>query len=194
MTTLEEAWQWYLSVAEGMKRLTHLAKYWGEFPWGQQHEWVSRVERDNVLRHVEVSALTRDARTVTDEHDDLAVLVLFSVFEASVRDHLKAQLAPEIGRLQHPSLRKAGKDVIESVEHGSFGLLLQAFKLDEKEKNLVEQVNQIRAHRNWVAHGRRPDMKPEASVAPRDAYERLNEFLTLIVRLNPVGPPPDAGG
>jgi hypothetical protein len=191
MTTLDEAWAWYRAVSEGMKRLTHLAKYWGEFPWDQEHEWIAQVKRDSVLRHAEVTDLTRDAKTVTDEHDDLAILVLFSVFEANVRDHLKIQLAPEISRLKHPSLVKAGKAVEEDVEHGSFGRLLEAFKLEDKDKNLVEQVNQIRKHRNWVAHGRRPEMKPDASVAPRDAYERLNEFLKLIRSLNPPSPPPD---
>lgn len=189
MTTLDDAWMWYRAVADGMKRLTHLAKFWGKFPWGQQDEWVAQVERDNVLRHVESVHLAGNAELVTNEHDDLAVLVLFSVFEAIVRDHLKTQLAPEINRLQHPNLKKAGKDVLDSVEHGSFGLLLQAFKLEEKEKNLVEQVNQVRAHRNWVAHGRRPEMRPQTYVRPRDAYERMSEFLKLILSLNAVSPP-----
>lgn len=193
MKTLEDAWNWYRVVAEGTKRLAHLAKFWGQFPWGQGDEWIARVERDNVLRHVEAVDLSNGARVVNDEHDDLAILVLFSVFEAVVRDHLKTQLAPEISRLRHPSLVKAGKEVEEAVEHGSFGRLLQAFKLEEKDKNLVEQVNQIRAWRNWVAHGRRQEMRPrDAEVRPRDAYERLNEFLKLILSLNvsnsPVAP------
>ncbi len=191
MTTLEEAWVWYRAVAEGMQRLAHLANFWGGFPWGEGHRWVSQVERDNVLRHVEVDVLERDAKAVTDEHDDLAVLVLFSVFEANVRDHLKAQLAPELGRLRHPSLVKAGEEVAEAIEQGSFGKLLQAFKIEAKDKDLVEQVNQIRKHRNWVAHGRRPDMKPDAAVEPRVAYERLREFLLLIRSLDPSSPPTD---
>ena len=53
MRTMEDAWNWCEAVAKGMNRLTHLAKFWGEFPWGQGDEWVARVERDNVLRHVE---------------------------------------------------------------------------------------------------------------------------------------------
>lgn len=184
MRTLTEAWTWYEAVTKGMNRLTHLGKFWGEFPWGQGDEWVRRVERDNVLRHVESIALTGDADVVMSEHDDLAVLVLFSVFEAVVRDHLKSQLAPEISRLRHPSLQRAGRDVEEAVEHGSFGRLLDAFKLDDANKNLVEQVNQVRRWRNWVAHGRRPDMRPEAEVRPRDAYERLSEFLDLLRALD----------
>jgi hypothetical protein len=180
MRTLDDAWNWYRAVAEGMKRLTHLAKFWGEFPWGPGYEWVERVERDNVLRHVESVNIDTDAQAVIGEHDDLAILVLFSVFEATVRAQLNAQLAPEIHHLRHPSLVQAGKKVVEAIEQGSFGKLLQAFKLEEKDKNLVEQVNQIRAWRNWVAHGRRPDMRPEAEVRPRDAYKRLADFLDLL--------------
>lgn len=183
MTTLEDAWKWYSAAAENARRLKHLAKFWDDLPWGQDG-WVKRMERDNVLRHLNAVDLENDAKVVTDEHDDLAVLVLFSVFEAIVRDLLKAQLTPEIRRLRHPSLVKAGEEVEENIKHGSFGKLLQAFKLGDKDKDLVEQVSQVREHRNWVAHGRRPDMKPKASVEPKDAYERLSEFLKLVRSLN----------
>jgi hypothetical protein len=188
MTTLDDAWRWYCAVADGMKRLTHLAKYWGRFPWGQADEWVGLVERDNVLRHVEAVPLADDARLVTDEQDDLAILVLFSVFEANVRDHLKKQLLPAIGRLEHPTLARAGNDVLEDIEHGSFGRLLEPFKLEDKDKDLVEQVNQIRRYRNWVAHGRRDEMYPDVIVRPLNAYERLTEFLKLVRNFDPPTP------
>jgi len=44
---------------------------------------------------------------------------------------------------------------------------------------LVEEVNQVRKYRNWVAHGRhaaRPD-----SVDPETAYTRLDRFLKAMV-------------
>jgi hypothetical protein len=189
MRTLEEAWSWYEAVYNGMKRLAHLAKFWGEFPWGQGDAWVDRVAKDNVLRDVEAIDLSRDAGTVTNEHDDLAILVLFSAFEAVVRDHLKAQLAPEISRLKHPSLQKACRDVEEAVEHGSFGRLLEAFKISNDHSHLIEQVNQIRRWRNWVAHGRRPEMRPADEVRPRDAYDRLSEFLDVLRALDADGQP-----
>jgi hypothetical protein len=191
MTTLEDAWAWYRAVADGMRRLTHLAKHWSDLPWGTGTEWVQRLERDNVLRVIETIDLTRDADRVTDEHDDLAILVLFAVFEAQVREHLKAQLASEVSQLRHPSLQKAGRDVLDDVAHVSFGRLLQAFKLTERDKDLVEQVNQIRAHRNWVAHGRRADMRPNVLIEPQAAFERLRAFLALLHRFEN---PPSADG
>src|SRR5947209_2096131 len=120
MTTLDEAWAWYQAAAEGARRLTHLAKFWDELPWEEADEWVTRIGRDNVLRGVEADQMEREAKQVADELDDLAVLVLFSVFEANVRDLVVTQLRPEIDRLTHPALKKAGEDVLQAVAEGSF--------------------------------------------------------------------------
>lgn len=180
MTTLDDAWMWYRAVADGMRRPTHLAKHWSDLPWGTDTEWVQRLERDNVLRAVETTDLTRDAARVTDEHDDLAILVLFAVFEAQVREHLKAQLASEVRALRHPALQTAGRDILDDIDSGSFARLLKAFKLTESDTDLVEQVNQIRKHRNWVAHWRRDDMHPDVRIEPRAAYERLRTFLARV--------------
>jgi hypothetical protein len=100
MRTLDEAWKWYEAASEGMKRLTHLAKFWGRFPWGDGVEWVAEMEKDNLLRHVESDKMAEDAKTVDDPLADLAVLVLFSVFEAIVRDLVEEQIRPEIASLQ----------------------------------------------------------------------------------------------
>ncbi len=179
MKTLDEAWAWYQSVAESAKRLAHLAKFWGQLPWGREDEWVARIERDSALRHVEADQMARDARRVTDGLDDHAVLVLFSVFEAVVRDWIEAQVKPEVDALRHPVLVKAGRDVLDAVTEGSFFRLLEPYK-SAADSDLVERVNQVRRHRNWVAHGRHQDKKPSALVTPKDAYDRLNELLALI--------------
>ena len=41
--------------------------------------------------------------------------------------------------------------------------------------NLIEEVNQVRRYRNWVAHGRRTPQP--AAVTPATAYDRLKRFL-----------------
>jgi hypothetical protein len=41
--------------------------------------------------------------------------------------------------------------------------------------DFVEEVNQVRRYRNWVAHGRRATAPP--FVDPEMAYERLKRFL-----------------
>jgi hypothetical protein len=119
------------------------------------------------------------AERVKKELDDLAILVLFSVFEAVVRDWIESQVKPEVDGLRHPTLVKAGQDVLQAVGEGSFGRLLESYK-SPINNDLIEQVNQVRRYRNWVAHGRRPDRKPAAGVRPDDAYRRLNDFLTVL--------------
>lgn len=180
MKTLADAWNWYQAVAEATKRLDRLARVWGDFPWDQNDAWVKRVARDGVLGQVESQDLAENARIVSAELDDLAIFVLFSVFEAIVRDRLKDQIADELRGLKHPSLVKAGREVEDAIEQGSFGKLLGHFKLDGNSKDLVEEVNQVRRWRNWIAHGRRPESRPPDTVIPSAAYDRLREFLDLL--------------
>jgi hypothetical protein len=179
MKTLDDAWAWYRAVAEGAKRLTHLAKFWNGFPWGQGNEWVTQVERDSILRHVQAEQMEKDAQRVKEELDDLAVLVLFSVFEANIRDLVETQVQPEIAQLQHPALKNAASDLLQAIREGSFGRLLERLK-EPPSNDLIEQVNQIRRYRNWVAHGRREDMEPNNLVQPQQAYDRLKAFLALV--------------
>ena len=189
MKTLDEAWAWYRAVAEGAKRLTHLAKFWGDLPWGQAYEWVSRMEKDGVLRHLEADQMEKEAQHITKELDDLAVLVLFSVFEAIVRSLVEEQVRTETAQLKHPALKKAGDDALQAIVEGSFFRVLEPYK-SQANDTLIEQVNQVRHYRNWVAHGRRPLRGGEyrAKVEPREAYERLKAFLQLL------SPPPTATG
>lgn len=179
MTTLEDAWAWYQAVNEGAKRLAHLSKYWDQFPWRGEDRWVTRLQNDNVLCHVEGEQLAADAQTMQGSLDDLAVLVLFSVFEAVVRDIVASQVRPEAARLQHPALKAAGADVLQAIADGSFFRVIEPFK-GAATNDLVEQVNQVRRYRNWVAHGRRPDTRPDAVVEPKEAYRRLRAFLAVI--------------
>jgi len=162
-----------------MTLLAHLSNHWNDLPWGSETEWVERLERDNVLRHAAALDMAAGARLVRNELDDLAVLLLFSVFEATVRELVEEQVEPEISALRHPALVKAGKDVRRAIEEGSFFQLLEPYK-SSMHVDLVEQVNQVRRFRNWVAHGRRPEMNPGAVVEPREAYERLKAFLAVI--------------
>ncbi len=178
MKTLDEAWAWYRAVAEGAKRLTHLAKFWGELPWNQNDEWVSRIERDSVLGRLEADQMENEAQRVAQELDDLAVLVLFSVFEANVRDRVETQVRPEVDKLVHPALKEAGEEVLQQIAEGSFFRVIERVKA-QIDANVIEPVNQVRRYRNWVAHGRRPLKGGEqlANVQPTEAYQRLKDFL-----------------
>jgi hypothetical protein len=109
--------------------------------------------------------------------DDLAVLLLFSVFEARVRDRTLEEMDREMEKPpRHLVLRKAVGDARDTVEHGSFGRLTESYK--ELDPNVRTMVDQVRNYRNWVAHGRRGPV--DNNVDPDSALKRLMQFLMLL--------------
>ncbi|HLW64799.1 MAG TPA: hypothetical protein VKS79_05720 [Gemmataceae bacterium] len=109
--------------------------------------------------------------------DDLAIVVLFSVFEQVVRSHVQIEAAAEVDKILHPILRKAAGDAIEQIETGSFARVVEPYK-PAGNADLIEEVNQVRRYRNWVAHGRRGEQPP--IVDPKTAYQRLSRLLIVI--------------
>src|SRR5207245_11495258 len=89
--------------------------------------------------------------------DDLAVVVLFSVFESLVRTYLIELIRPQAGTITDPILKEAVNDAIQGVSEGSFyRRVLEPLKSkDRVPVDLITQVDQVRDYRNWVAHGRR---------------------------------------
>jgi hypothetical protein len=79
------------------------------------------------------------------------------------------------------------RDALEAIEVGSFFRVLEPYK-SEGHADLIEEVNQVRRYRNWVAHGRRGEQPP--SVAPRMAYERLSRFLAVVIPTGTAPEPP----
>jgi hypothetical protein len=112
--------------------------------------------------------------------DDLAVVVLFSVFESLVRDYLIASIAPQAERITDPILKEAADEAMQGVKEGSFyRRVLDPLKQQGLvSAGLITQVDQVRDYRNWVAHGRRD--VPTNNVTPKMAYDRLTEFLAAL--------------
>jgi len=78
---LSDAWQWY-ERARTLTRAMHALgrEHWTKLPWE------SDLGRDERLRHLEASQILESAGSVLADLDDLRVLLLFSVFEATVRE------------------------------------------------------------------------------------------------------------
>ncbi len=129
--------------------------------------------RDNRLRDRTAEELQNKAALILDDLDDLAVLVMFSVFEATVRSRTKSDVARATERVKHPAVLNAVDDLKEAIENGSFGRVMEAYKT--MDVDLTTLVNQVRKFRNWVAHGRRDD--PENNVEPDTAIDRLRRYL-----------------
>jgi hypothetical protein len=175
MKTLDEAYSWYETTRTRLKNLQKLAKrYWDDLPWENV------LDRDNDFRNLEADEIETSVLSALLPLDDLAVLVLFSVFEAVIRTRLEEQVSPEARSLIHPALQKAGQDTLDQIADGSFGGLMEYFK--SVDPNLVEEVNQVRRYRNWVAHGRRDEQPPSNNVTPRITFDRLNRFLLMVSR------------
>src|SRR5208337_4937232 len=118
-----------------------------------------------------------------EDLNDLAVLVLFSVFEATVRARAKADVDRETALMRHPAVLSAIKNLKDSIENGSFAKITEAYK--KMDDDLTTQVNQVRKFRNWVAHGRRDE--PENSVDPKAAKGRLDLYLQRLAELEVAG-------
>ncbi len=82
----------------------------------------------------------------------------------------------EKSRLSHALIVQMVEDAVGQIEHGSFYRVLEVFK--RHGAGLVEEVNQVRKYRNWVARGRRTE-KPNA-VDPETAFRRLKQFLNVV--------------
>jgi hypothetical protein len=144
----------------------------GERYWDRE-EWADLLGHDNRFRHVGARNLREDANTILDDLDDLGVLLMFSVFEAIVRDRAWTDVMNSLPEQLHPAVGHAIDELKKDIESGSFGRVTESFK--SLDHDLVEKVNQVRRYRNWVAHGRR-DEQPNF-VTPEQAFERLTEFL-----------------
>lgn len=179
MSSLDDAWKWYNDTKRSLTLVRRLAnKHWGS--WDAE----SGIGRDDLFRNVASDRLASEMATAAGHLEDFAVFALFAAFEAEVRGRLLADTDQQRAAVSHTALRFWMSEAEQSFLSGSFFRVLESLKEPEL-NDLIEQVNQVRRYRNWVAHGRREE--PEAAVAPPEAYRRLRAFLDA---LN--APPPPA--
>jgi hypothetical protein len=184
MTTIDEAWTWYRNTRQQVRLMQRLAEsYWDNLPWDEV------LARDRYFRSASQARVAAETAFSLLHLDDLAVVVLFSVFEAIVRSRVLDEVDAEAGSIYHRVLRLAVQEARQRVEEGSFFRVLEPFK--DAHPDLVEEVNQVRRYRNWVAHGRRG--KPPEAVVPRTAYDRLQRFLSVVMPAPPPAPPSPEG-
>jgi hypothetical protein len=180
IATLADAWAWYEAVhdlADWMDRIAR--RYWDD----------PRLDEllglDNTFRTLGRGEIQDKARRVLEDLDDLAVLLLFSVFEAEVRGRTLEGVERELTTPpRHPALNDAIGEMKETIRNGSFGLLTRMYK--DLDPDLKTQVDQVRKFRNWVAHGRRGEAENE--VTPEQSRERLKRFLELLASWEPETP------
>jgi hypothetical protein len=175
--SLDDAWNWYAAVKTLAQDMRRFAKLWDD------PRLAEALGRDNNLRDRTSVDIVDMTTTVLDELDVLSVLVMFSVFEATVRSRASADVEKETGSIRHPAVLHALSELKDAVENGSFGRVTEAYK--KMDPNLTTQVNQVRKFRNWVAHGRRG--KPENNVNPDTARDRLGRYLDRLQEVESAG-------
>jgi len=176
MKTLADAWQWYQSTKQNLRLMRRL----GEKHWDDPSIRAASIWEDNYFRDLVAADIVDRTRVGLEPIEDLAVLVLFSMFESQVRDYLAELIQPQADRITDPILKEAAESAIQGIKEGSFKsrVLDPLNKQGHIDPNLVTQINQVREYRNWVAHGRRETAINH--VTPEMAYQRLEEFLALL--------------
>ena len=176
MRTLADAWAWYEATKRNLLRMKRL----GEKHWNDPSLTDASIWRDDVFKMVEASHVKADVAVGLEPIDDLAVVVLFSVFESLVRNYLMEIIEPQAARIVDPILRHAAENALQGIQEGSFfHRVLEPLKAQGRvSADLVTKVNQVRDYRNWVAHGRRD--APANNVTPEMARDRLSEFLAAL--------------
>jgi hypothetical protein len=171
IASLADAWRWYESARQLARTMGRLGeRHWESLPWH------SDLGMDEHLKDLASAEILDYSKTVMDDLDDLCVLLLFSVFEATIRERVLAEIEAELPTLRHVAIKRAFNAMKEGIEHGSFYKVLEPYK--DIDPELTEEVNQVRRYRNWVAHGRRT-LQP-AAVNPTTAYDRLKRFLAQL--------------
>ncbi|MGP0068267.1 MAG: hypothetical protein ACLQGP_32310 [Isosphaeraceae bacterium] len=168
MMTLDEAWDCYKTTKRQLDLLARIGwKHWDNL--AREGE----IGKDERLRTVESRAIIADTELSLEHLDDFAVLILFSAFESLIREQARSDVREARERLIHPLVTRILDEAIQNVEQGSIFRVLDVYK--GQDVDIVEEVNQVRRYRNWVAHGRRGE-SPFA-IDPPTVYERLKRFL-----------------
>jgi hypothetical protein len=99
MKTLDDAWRWYHATRDNLLRMHRLAsRHWHGLPWEGQ------LGRDDEFRPLEGPEVISGTQYGLEFLDDLTVVVLFSVFEQSIRDHIRDKVQSESAAFAHPVL------------------------------------------------------------------------------------------
>jgi hypothetical protein len=191
MTPLEQlkaSLDWYTAAQNSLRRIHRLGdRYWDELPWAG----VPALGRDNLLRQVERDTAKDEAQTALSRLDELAVALLFSVFEGAVRTAVLEQLKQASVGLPHPMLTGAARDAMDAVNRRSFAVVLDYYSRSGHADiaDVAEKARQVRRYRNWISHGKRG--KEVTAVSPREVYARLKAFLELVAaHAPPIRPEP----
>jgi len=177
MSPLDAVWEWYEVACDSMRFAAHRIR--------TQPEEVSAWP---ALSPMDTDVAVEKLRKTQAELDDLTVLALFAVFEQALLDRLAAAsktLQQTVVTAIEKSLAAAA---LGNLDRWPLDDILNVCKA-EVDPEVVGLVKQVKAYRDWVAHGKK--RKPSARIVPREAHDRLSEFLRALriaISPNPATP------
>lgn len=114
------------------------------------------------------------------ELDDLMVLVLFAVFEQTLRAHMALTCAETCRGVPSETQASLVSGAFKRLEKCSLEQLLALYKAVVK-AGLVKPAQDVKAYRNWVAHGKKePRPSGVVEIAPATARDSLAGFLSAL--------------
>lgn len=132
---------------------------------------------------------SRDAKsslreTFQQQVNDLFVISFWATFERFLRDYLQKK-GTSLQKTVPTALGQAMYTVFEGeVEYWNLENILENILKDflGPQKILVSQAKHILHYRNWVAHGKNPNIKtPPSRVSPQFAYKTLGDIIELLI-------------
>jgi hypothetical protein len=116
MNTLADAWRWYTATKRNLERMCRL----GEKHWAHPSLAGTPIRQDDEFKTLEATDIVAETALGLKPIDDLAVVVLFSVFESRVRQFLVDLVEPQASAITDPILKEAADDAVRGVIDGSF--------------------------------------------------------------------------
>src|SRR5216684_9319248 len=109
MKTLADAWNWYVATKKYLKLMQRL----GDKHWGNRSLEGASIWQDDDFKMLEPRDIVAETAVSLKPIDDLAVVVLFSVFESRVRDYLVELIEPHAESITDPILKEAADEAMQ---------------------------------------------------------------------------------
>jgi hypothetical protein len=129
-----------------------------------------------------IDSVTSSLDTAQDDLDDLMILALYSYFEKSLREFVIQKFSTYNSTLDSQIISKMQALSKREIDRWKMTALIDLFNpvLDPRKLGNIKQIND---YRNWIAHGKKSDNLPPATIDPKSAFDLLNWFLIELEKL-----------
>ncbi len=129
-----------------------------------------------------IDSVTSSLDSAQADLDDLMILALYSYFEKSLREFVIQKFSTYNSTLDSQIVENMNELSKKEIDRWKMNELIDLFNpvLDPRKLGDIKQINK---YRNWIAHGKKIDNPPSATVDPKRAFDLLNWFLLELDKL-----------